>query len=64
MTINKNQKKLKCFFKEGTYEGKVYDTKCNLINEFTENVTYEFDKGYLLLTGDDYEEKLFINGTG
>jgi hypothetical protein len=64
LTIDKNLKKLKCFFKEGTYEGKEYDTKGELFGTFTMTIKYEFDKGYLLLKVKDYEEKYFLNGTG
>jgi hypothetical protein len=64
LTINKNQKKLKCFYKEGTYKGKTYDAKCNLLGPIGFSVKYEFDKGYLLVTLDDGgEEKYYVNGT-
>ena len=64
-TINENQKKLKCFYKEGTYEGKEYDTKCNYIGKISFSMKYEFDKGYLLVTrvGTDATEKYYLNGT-
>jgi hypothetical protein len=60
LTINKNLKKLKCFYKEGTYEGKEYDAKCNYIGPINFSVKYEFDKGYLLVTP---AEKYYLNGT-
>ena len=67
-TINENQKKLKCFYKEGKYEGKEYDTKCNYIAPISFSIKYEFDKGYLLVTqyledGTDFTQKYFVNGT-